>query len=246
MQFLGILLKAPFDNSPAVSTTPGGCSFVFLLPISSFLPCIATRNFMAQSLFVSSQVSFLLLLFSFLSSSSRFMTKPLQLKFTLTSFLVVEMRQISGTESGPATKLLELSCSGTWRSLANPVVGVGGVLLGRGYNKEYVFTTNRASLSHTVMRCCYRLMGVPSMLRTLMFTLDMRLSESNVSSDSVCWRGCRWLLASWYLQDVLSYRSSVSGMTDNCNQCGLSTIPSQSKADDGFRRFVWWSRCGNY
>lgn len=116
----------------------------------------------------------------------------------------------------------------------------GGGQLGRGNNKEYVFTTNRASLSHTVMRCCYRFMDVPSMLCTLMFTLDMRLSESNVSSDSVCWRGCRWFLASCYLQDVLSYRSSVSGMTDNCNQCGLSTIPSQSKADDGFRLFVWW------
>lgn len=90
------------------------------------------------------------------------------------------------------------------------------------------------------MRCCYRFVDVPSVLRTLMFTLDMRLSESNVSSDSVCWRGCQWLLASCYLQDVLSYRSSVSGMTDNCNQCELSTIPSQSKADDGFRSLVWW------
>lgn len=91
-----------------------------------------------------------------------------------------------------------------------------------------------------ILQCAAVIMAVPPMLRTLMFTLDMQLSKSSVSSDSVCWRGCRWLLASCYLQDVLSYRSSVSGMTDNCNQCELSTIPSQSKADDGFRSFVWW------
>lgn len=50
MPFMEILLKAPFDSSPAVSTNPEGCSLVFLLP--PLLPrCIATSNFMVQSLF---------------------------------------------------------------------------------------------------------------------------------------------------------------------------------------------------
>lgn len=60
MPFVAILLKAPFDNSPAVSTNPERCSLVFLLP--PLLPgCIAMSNFMVQSLFANSQVSFLLL-----------------------------------------------------------------------------------------------------------------------------------------------------------------------------------------
>lgn len=82
--------------------------------------------------------------------------------------------------------------------------------------------------------CCYLARGppsVPSMLRAPMFTLDTGSCESDASSEDWCWRGCRRLLAEAICRTCLSYRSGVSGMTDNCNRRGPSTIPSQSKAD---------------
>lgn len=50
---------------------------------------------------------------------------------------------------------------------------------------------------------------VPLLLCALMFTLDRLFCERDVSSESVYCKGCWRLLASNYLQDVLSYRSSV-------------------------------------
>lgn len=82
--------------------------------------------------------------------------------------------------------------------------------------------------------CCYLARGppsVPSMLRAPMFTLDMGSCESDASSEDWCWRGCRRLLAEAICRTCLSYRSGVSGMTDNRNRRGPTTIPSQSKAD---------------
>lgn len=73
--------------------------------------------------------------------------------------------------------------------------------------------------------------SVPLQLHTLMFTLDRLSHERDVSSESVCYRGCWRLLTFNYLKEVLGYRSSVKGTSNNTNKCNIRTIQSKSQVN---------------